>query len=149
MTSFDESGWLWLTIWLSTLSCCYADHSQLSQALLLTEVESFRSVSNKTAPHWFMCFIKNKLSCILCSFDVILYFHCQYFISSWNQISFLYLEWFQMFVIDTVLYMYIWNLLADIYETPCLNVIPTEDLQIVMLCNYVPSALPCELLNLI
>jgi hypothetical protein len=42
-----------------------------------------------------------------------------------------------MFVIDTVLYMYIGNILADVYETPCLNVIPTEDLQIVMLCNYV------------
>lgn len=141
---------MWLTIWLSALSCCYADHSQLSQALFLTEVESFRSVSNKTALHWFMCFIKNKLSCILCSFDVILYFHCWYFISSWNQVSFLYLEWFQMFVIDTVLYICTFEtLLADIYETPSLNVIPTEDLQIVMLRNYVPSALPCELLNLI
>jgi hypothetical protein len=65
-------------------------------------------------------------------------------------VSFLYLEWFQMFVIDTVLYICTFEtLLADIYETPSLNVIPTEDLQIVMLRNYVPSALPCELLNLI
>jgi len=54
-----------------------------------------------------------------------------------------------MFAIDTVLYIDISNPLADAYETPCLNVIPTEDLQIVMLCNYVPSALPRELLNLI
>jgi hypothetical protein len=107
MTGFDESGWLrgW------PFGCVHspavnADHSQLSQALFWTEVESFRPLSNKTALHWFMCFIQNKLSCILCSFDVS-YFHCCYFVSSWKQISFLYLEWFQMFVLDTVLYMYV------------------------------------------
>ena len=33
------------------------------------------------------------------------------------------------------------------YETRCLNVIPTEDLQVAMLCDHLASTLSCERLK--